>query len=417
MRWHRFWRGCRKALLVATASAIVIVAWNWRFVNAFAANLAAVLATPKYLGGPRTLDQMLAYLAKRRADIALTAYTVAPDGGVVDDGAAIFHNADTPLPLASTMKIIVLAAYAQAIERGQLAPDTPVRLAEWERYYLPGSDGGAHTAMLKELGVTPTETGAAADPQAITTLDQVVRAMIRYSDNAATDLLIERVGPGSIRATISAAELQHQDLILPLVGTILAWHNHEQPRQAYTIIDDLKAGDFAAEAQRLTAAYRDPQWAAAEQRWRSQPANMGLLRYQAYAAAELLPRGTAREYAAIMARVATGTFLSPQVSQIMRRHLEWPLDMENSAIRDQFSLLGSKGGSVPGVLTEASFFLAKQGDFAGRPRVVVLFVSNMPIAAWLNMMESFAQQLLMREIALGRAATRRAAAALHPAER
>ncbi|MCB0034096.1 MAG: hypothetical protein KDE51_08760, partial [Anaerolineales bacterium] len=113
------------------------------------------------------------------------------------------------------------------------------------------------------------------------------------------------------------------------------------------------------------------------------------------------PAASARAYAAMMGQIATGNFISADVSAVMRRYLEWPL-VEFESNREQFSAFGSKGGSLAGVLTEASYLVPKTGDFADQVRVVVLFQGSMPFSAWLTQSQTFAQQQFMVKLATER---------------
>jgi beta-lactamase class A len=77
---------------------------------------------------------------------------------LVDDGRGglVTHLADRPRPLASAAKVLHLTAYAQAVVAGRLDPDAPVPVAEWERWYVPGTDGRAHHHALRTLGAGRT---------------------------------------------------------------------------------------------------------------------------------------------------------------------------------------------------------------------------------------------------------------------
>ena len=80
----------------------------------------------------------------------------------VDDGHghghAFAHVADRPRPIASAVRVAHLVAYAQAVDAGRLDPAGAVPVAEWERRYVAGSDGGVHRQALTALGATPDAT-------------------------------------------------------------------------------------------------------------------------------------------------------------------------------------------------------------------------------------------------------------------
>ncbi|GAA2276736.1 hypothetical protein GCM10010149_19900 [Nonomuraea roseoviolacea subsp. roseoviolacea] len=120
---------------------------------------------------------MLAYMRAHPDDVALVTQGIS-------------HNADRLTAVASAIKIFHLAAYADAVRQGRAEPDERVSVALWNSYHLPGTDGGAHEAALRRL-----------KPGTSVTLDQLVSAMIEDSDNAAADLLRDRLG----RARCSSA--------------------------------------------------------------------------------------------------------------------------------------------------------------------------------------------------------------------
>ncbi|WP_433801224.1 serine hydrolase [Actinomycetospora sp. CA-084318] len=140
------------------------------------------------------------------ADGWLGRIAMQPDtvGVLVDDGRGrvVAHRADRSFPLASAVKVVHLAAYAAAVSDGRVRPEDRVTRGDWERWYVPGTDGDAHPAALQRLGPGPDYT-----------VDQLVTAMIRESDNAAADWLRARLGDDALRA--AAASAGWQDVELP----------------------------------------------------------------------------------------------------------------------------------------------------------------------------------------------------------
>ena len=98
-----------------------------------------------------------------------------------------------------------------------------------------------------------------------------------------------------------------------------------------------------------------------------------------------------------MAEVVKSEFILPEVSEIMRNHLEWP--MEDPANREQFRSLGFKGGSLPGILTYAWYLIPKTGFFAEQSVVVTLFMRRVPLPAWDQLQQTYAQQEFIKRLA------------------
>ncbi len=258
---------------------------------------------------------------------AVAAYTFDSEGELVEDGKALFLGADTPLVMASTMKIIVLATYEYAVTQGELDPAEEVQISELEKYYLPLTDGGAHIQGLGSLGIKTDALGFALDQARTISLDDIARIMIHYSGNAETDYLIERLGTERINAITGSN--QHTP-IRPTLGIALALMNHEgalsDAVMRGSLVHDVSEGDFRYMERLMDLYIHDPDWrnaqiefmksgeyiqAATEIGWVGQ-----------VEASQLFPKGTAREYARLMAKVASKQFISPEVSTLMQEKLE-----------------------------------------------------------------------------------------------
>lgn len=358
---------------------------------AFSANLAGDLETP---------EQVLQYLDQHRQEIALASYSVRPDGTPDPTDPVILFNPDRKMPLGSTFKIVVLAAYAREVTAGRLDPEQEVGIPDWERYYLPGTDGGAHPAALASLDIAADPYGFAKDRAAAVTLDTLAHVMIQLSDNAATDYLMARLGRDTLRSVIEQAGLTGQDVPLPILGIFLAWSNHEDglltPSRVRRLLAESPAR-YAARVDRLAAAYGDPRWRRQEHLFLLANRDSFSYELEARVADVRFQQGTVRDYARVMAGVVTGTFLSPEISALMRRHLEVPLPDH-----DLFLSWGMKGGSLAGVLTGANYYVPAIGTFAGKPRVSVLFLRRMEPGAWDALSAAFGDLVFDARLAVDR---------------
>ncbi|MFN8059962.1 MAG: serine hydrolase [Vicinamibacterales bacterium] len=375
-------------------------------------SLSAAQGSPDGGAGPTTSDEMLRYVTAHRDQSALVAYSVTPDGLADPRDEVLAVNASRPMPLGSTVKIITLAVYAREVAAGRLDPRERVALAAWDRYYLPLRDGLAHPAALDALGVPMDEFGFALDGGTTASLDEVVFAAIRHSDNAAADYLLDRIGRPAFVELIARAGLGQQDVPQSILGLFLSWANHDAPQVTWRrvwALASMGAARYRAYVSALACNYGEALWRQAELAW---IATMPTLAYAPHAAAAeaLFPRGSAADYARIMAGVVAGTFISREVSAIMRRHLEWP--MAYPELSDGFAVFGNKGGTLPGVTTDANYFVAAGGDYAGRPRVAVLFLSRLDEATLAALGRTAAQNAFNRRLAVDRAFVRRVGRAL-----
>lgn len=277
--------------------------------------------------GVTSADEWLGRIHQDPGNIA-----VAVDDG---QGHSVGRRIDDQQPLASAVKVVPLAAYARAVAAGTLDPNERIAVADWERWYLPGTDGGAHEQARTRL------TGDTV------TLDELVSAMIRESDNAAPDYLRDRLGDPALVAAAAAG----------------GW-------QDYT--PSTKLGDVI---RLLDPSITDP-WAAAH-RYAADPAYRDEVRSKPlpslesqYAWADTTPTGSARQLASIHRAIATGGF-GPG-SDIARAQLEWQQPP------DGFVAIGFKGGSYPGILTDAIYLRRADGSVA----TAVLLNRRMPDQLW-----------------------------------
>lgn len=321
-------------------------------------------------------EDVLDTLTQQPDEFSLVAYAVdEPESGV-------YHNADVQRPLASTVKILVLAAYAQQVDGGALDPDERVPIEAINAYYLEGTDGGAHPAAIQALRAmekVADETIA---------LDDVAWAMIRFSDNAATDFLLMRMGRDVIDAIPGRLSLSNSRAPLPISGFFLASVLPAEVGTDAAIGSDALADRAWLYAERLRddATFRG-------QAVESMMAALTSLGYDGQMAAMVsFPGGSARDYASIMARLHRGTLLSASTSVRMLDHLDWPMDFPgNQQVFDQFA---TKGGALPGILTSADLADAKPtpDGVDAPPTVVVLLTESLPAATWGAWMQSFQHQ-------------------------
>lgn len=359
-------------VLLVVSGVLLAVFWDEAKVRG--GNLIAVFEEPEYAGGFADREEMLDYLKAHPDDFSLVVRSTGEE-------AEVAHLPAEPSPLASTKKIVVLAAYAREVSGGRLDPEEEVPVAEWERYYVPNTDGGAHPAAMEELGIPTGEDGAASEQRATATLDEMAEAMISVSDNAATDYLTERLGQEKIRAVIEDGGLTGQEAVLPISGSMLVWNGPED--EGTQGLSEMSHEEYTARVLRATESYAGGEY---PDKWRAGQAPLYSLVEQRSHAAKYETTGTAEDYAHIMGRVASGEFVSTEVSAIMADHLDWP--MERPSSRATFEEMGRKGGSLSGILTQATYAVPKRGDYAGEERVAVLFLRDMSGSAWLGVQQS-----------------------------
>jgi D-alanyl-D-alanine carboxypeptidase len=351
-------------------------------------------------------SEMAETIRKNPDTTAVVAYTFNEQGEPVEDGKALFYNSDTPLVMASTMKIVVLAAYEDAVARGELNPGEQVLITDLEKYYLPRTDGGAHSQGLASLGLKADANGFARDQTTSIRLDDIARIMIHYSGNAETDYLLARLRADQIEAVVATIGMKHQTPLHSILGITLAMFNHEAPltntEQRQILIRDIADGNFGAMGHLENLYLLDQNWRAAQIAFMQSDAFVAAAGQMGWdgqvESSQLFPKGTAREYARLLAKIASGQFTSPEVSSAMQEKLEsvpaeWPLRLLF------YRRFGAKDGVTAGVLSLASYAVPKYGPMAGRGRVVVILTNDLSYETWSRQVQSEGIFLLQTDLA------------------
>lgn len=290
----------------------------------------------------------------------------------------VFWNAGVPMPVASVAKVITLVAYVEAVAAGELNPLEVIPLAELDRYYLPNFDLGAHRRAINELRADGLLLSPDDNPAV--TLADVPWMMTRHSSNAAADYLHMRLGQARLEETARALGLNEpsgsHSAPCPFLGQFLIMANHSRAtandRAALAAyLDDPSA--YGRDVAMLADAFAGQvDFRAAEIAWRERNRRPSM-DTQRYFTAQLAPRGTARAYANLMARLAQNGLSTADSSFQARRYLEWPNQF--AANLEWGSNVGYKNGSLPGVLTTV-YYAYRWNDPA--PIVVALFYRDLP---------------------------------------
>ncbi|MFW5692290.1 MAG: serine hydrolase [Chloroflexota bacterium] len=314
-------------------------------------------------------EPMRTFILKNPDQVGIACYAL-------DDGEnGVYLNADVAFPLASTAKILILTAYAQQVADGELDPQTRVHLETLNRYLLPGTDGGAHNAWL--------QTVVAEDETVL--LDDVVYGMIRFSSNANTDYLLDQLDPERLENLIESLELTNTTIPGSILGLFLALDNHET---GVLDPDDITLEELDALQATLAERYvTDADWRAAQGQRRLQAAVPLQQRYFS----ENGSQGSPLDFARLMEAIYTGA-IGDEAAAIARGYLAWPM-IDFPLSWADFESVGTKGGSLPGILTAAYYGHPVDGP----PVVLAIFYRDLDLMTYFNWIQTFGFQLLELE--------------------
>ena len=109
----------------------------------------------------------------------------------VESGVSAAVDAETPYPMASTFKVPILVELMARVDAGELSLDDRIEVLSTDQHIGSG--------LLQNLWA----------PGIALSLRNVATMMIILSDNSATDLLVERLGPQRITARMRTLGLDN----------------------------------------------------------------------------------------------------------------------------------------------------------------------------------------------------------------
>jgi hypothetical protein len=155
--------------------------------------------------------------------------------------------------------------------------------------------------------------------------------MIRFSDSAAADYLLELIGDEQVTSFVDRMGMSAQDPLRSALGEFRAWHRAPEQWLTMSPADRVRAArEMAASEESSLDTVPVPD--AIQQR-----------------CAAVGCRGTPREWARLMADVAAGAGLPAAAHRSMREALERPLAPGDDRV------FGAKAGDLPGILTFAGY--------------------------------------------------------------
>ncbi len=248
---------------------------------------------------------------------------------------------DGPYALASVRKVVTLGGYAVAVASGGCDPAKRVAVQDIDRWYWPGTDGGAHERVRDwwlERGILPPGSDSTVP------LREVALAMIRFSDSAAADYLLHHIGDEPVARFLARIGVENHDPIRPVLGEFRAWHR--APEQWLT----MSAAERARVAWQMAASDVSPlDSVPVDDATQQRCAAVGC-------------QGTPRQWARLMATFAAGTSLPVEARRIVREALERPRGPGDDG------RFGAKAGDLPGVLAFAGYVRDRNG---GAPDIAV----------------------------------------------
>ncbi|WP_404359404.1 class A beta-lactamase-related serine hydrolase [Cytobacillus firmus] len=269
-------------------------------------------------------------------------------------------NKDVPLPLASTVKIIVAIEYARQAAEGKIDPQQKVDLKILEKYYVPNTDGGAHEAWIKSL----------ADDAENVPLSQVANGMIAYSSNANTDYLLKILGIENVNKLSEDLQLASHEEMYPIVSALFIPMELMEDKgfSKEEALNGLKS--MSLEEYRERAIDIHQKWEISPPQAKEKEEVLKVLDMEFQKVwSDRLPRASAGDYAELMKLLNSKSYFSREVHSYLDPVMEQV--MKNPRNREWLQHAGQKGGSTAFVFTISMYAADKEGN-----RTEMTFLAN-----------------------------------------
>jgi D-alanyl-D-alanine carboxypeptidase len=264
---------------------------------------------------------------------------------VRNDSLIAEHSADTMMPLASTVKIVIAVEFAQQVAAGKINPDERVPLGEVARFYIPETDGGAHPAWLKEL------SAAKSIQNNTVPLMEVAKGMMQFSSNANTEFLMWKLGLNNINANLPKLGLKKHQPLYPFVSALYVCSDEHSA----TGMKKMPMSLYLERANKYFELLKVDTTVKAKFKL----ANIPLPVQHVWS--DRLPASTAREYVMLMQKINSRVYFDAKTQAVLDQLMEWPMRL-NSQNKEQFVHFGAKGGSTAFVLNYSLYATDKQGN-------------------------------------------------------
>lgn len=253
------------------------------------------------------------------------------------------QNSNQMMPLASTVKIIIAVEYAEQASKGFFSPDSMIALTELDRYYIQGTDGGAHPGWLQEIDTDSSS------------IREIAQGMIKYSSNANTEWLTAFLGPDRVNNRIDSLGIKDHSEIYYIVSSLLVGPERFPGLTGEVLVDSLRA---LSDDEYIDTISEIHHHLAADTTYKNQIALPDLASQRVWS--DRLPASTTMEYTELMKKFNSKSYFDPQTQIYLDEVMEWI--MENPANQDWLEYSGMKGGSTAFVLTKSLYATDAEGN-------------------------------------------------------
>lgn len=373
----RVWRHLLIAAGVLLGVCVFVVVRNWETFTLMYANATAMNEGRELVEEIRRPEDLVGYLASHPEQASLVAYEV----GAREEG--IFYRPNVRRPVANASDLLLLAEYAHLVEVSQLTPDRPVSLDSLQMYALPGAGHSAH-----EQAISHWRSEGLLRSDSTVAIQHVIEAIRQFGDQAAADWFMTTVlGESQTQSVAKRWKLEASDGPLPSSGMYLNWIRRESSSSdSSNAVRQKRSGSreaYTNHVYQLTQKLRrDSSFRKRERQQLERRGSRLSVRDQRTLAQATYPKGTAAEYADLLARSLKGTLGSSAVSEFVHQKIASPIESDSLA---SIEAVGTNVGAIPGIISFVGY-IRYSGDRP--PKVFALLLEDLPIGLFYHIIQS-----------------------------
>ena len=266
---------------------------------------------------------------------------------VRNDSLIAERNPDKLMPLASTVKIILAIEYAIQSSQNKINPKEEISIDELSKFYIQNTDGGAHPNWLKSVKDEINDNQIS--------ISEIAKGMIRFSSNANTEWLGNRLGIENINNRIDSLEIKNHTKFYNIVSALFVIKEKFPELKGKELENRLKSislKDYIETTNRIHSKLLK------DTIYKKNIGDLGMNIQRIWS--DKLPKSTVSEYVGIMKKINSKNYFDPKTQKYLDEVMEGL--MENPANRKWLKHAGMKGGSTAFVLTKASYATDKKGN-------------------------------------------------------
>ncbi|MBW1294005.1 serine hydrolase [Aquimarina litoralis] len=291
------------------------------------------------------------YYTKPNEQLILDFIKKNPDKAAIklirNDTIIAEKNSNRMMPLASTVKIIIAIEYAIQSAKGEINPNEEVSIEQLAKFYVHNTDGGAHPKWLESVKTKINNNSIS--------IREIAKGMIRYSSNANTEWLSQKLGLQKINKRIESLGITDHTEIYYIVSALFVGKEK---------FPNIKGEDLENKLRDLSIEeYKDitnkvHSKLATDTIYKSDKGDLGMNIQRIWS--DNLPASTVHEYATLMQKLNSKSYFDSKTHEYLDEVMEGL--MENPANQKWLTHAGMKGGSTAFVLTKAFYATDKKGN-------------------------------------------------------